>query len=33
MGLNLNIRRIVFHTLQKYEGREMVSKDAPDPCK
>ena len=27
MGLNLNIRRIVFHTLQKYEGREMVSKD------
>lgn len=23
MGLNLNIRRIIFHTLEKYNGQDM----------
>lgn len=25
MGLNLNIRRIIFHTLQKYDGEERLA--------
>lgn len=27
MGLNLNIRRIIFHTLQKYDGAHTIRMD------
>ena len=30
MGLNLNIRRIIFHTLEKYDGRNLNKRDDVD---